>query len=232
MLLSHLPSRDSLRRSQRAKAVCISLNSQCTKLIPDRIIRMIFIIPVFAVCALLSVAFLKSSIYIQPIDTLYESFALSAFFLYLLCCIQEDDDERQSFFESSGQMAGYRVSTPSPILCKTNIIQKTALMVFQFPVVLLLIFILTEITEATGTYCASATKLYFASIWVSVITAVSTGAAVMSVLKFYKSMKAKVGERKPLTKLIGFKAIVGVTWLQNVRFTPHSLISSCLTPNR
>lgn len=77
-----------------------------------RIIRMVFIVPVFAVCAFLSVAFLRTSIYIQPVDTLYESFALSAFFLYLLCCIQEGDDERQSFFASSGQMAGYRVCAP------------------------------------------------------------------------------------------------------------------------
>jgi uncharacterized membrane-anchored protein len=81
---------------------------------------------------------------------------------------------------------------------------------------MLFVFILTEITEATGTYCATSDKLYFAHIWVSIITAISTGLAIMSVLKFYKSMKTRVGQRKPMAKLIAFKGIVFVTWLQNV----------------
>ncbi|KUJ09035.1 DUF300-domain-containing protein [Mollisia scopiformis] len=169
-----------------------------------QVIRLIFIIPVFAVASFLSVAFNNASIYIQPLTTLYESLALSAFFLLLLAYIQEDDDERQAFFETSGQMAAYR---------------KTALAVFQFPVVEFLTFILTEITEATGTYCASSFKLYFASIWVSVITGISTGMAIMSVLRFYKSMKTRVDKRKPMAKLLAFKGIVGLTWLQNIVFS-------------
>ena len=71
---------------------------------------MIFIIPVFAVMSFLSIAFNDASIYIEPLEALYESFALSAFFLLLLAFIQENDDERQEFFESSGITAEYRVS--------------------------------------------------------------------------------------------------------------------------
>ena len=89
-------------------------------------------------------------------------------------------------------------------------------MVFQFPVVMVFVSLLTEITEATGSYCATSSKPYFAHIWVSIITALTTGAAVMSVLKFYKNLKTRVGQRKPMAKLIAFKAIVGLTWLQNV----------------
>jgi hypothetical protein len=92
-----------------------------------------------------------------------------------------------------------------------------SIMVFQFPLVAFLSFILTEITEATGTYCASSMEPYSASIWLSVISGISTEAAVTSTLKFYGSMKVKVGQRKPLSKLFGFKAIVGVTWIQSVR---------------
>ncbi|CZR53659.1 uncharacterized protein PAC_03539 [Phialocephala subalpina] len=80
-------------------------------------------------------------------------------------------------------------------------------------------FILTEITEATGSYCATSMKLYFASIWVSVITGLSTGVAITSVLRFYKSMKTRVGQRKPIAKLLAFKSIVGITWLQNIVFS-------------
>lgn len=81
---------------------------------------------------------------------------------------------------------------------------------------MVLVTLLTEITEATGGYCATSDKLYFAHIWVSIISTLTTGLAVMSVLKFYKNLKPRVGERKPMAKLIAFKAIVGITWLQNV----------------
>lgn len=71
---------------------------------------MIFIIPVFAGTSFLSVAFNNTSIYLTPLQTLYESVALSAFFFLLLAYVQEDDEERQAFFEASGTIAQYRVS--------------------------------------------------------------------------------------------------------------------------
>jgi hypothetical protein len=82
---------------------------------------------------------------------------------------------------------------------------------------MILITILTEITEATGHYCQTSLALYFAHIWVTVGTTLSTGVAIFSVLRFYsKCLKASVGQRKPMAKLIAFKAIVFLTWLQNV----------------
>lgn len=169
-----------------------------------QIIRIIFIIPVFAVMSFLSVAFNDASIYLEPLETLYESFALSSFFLLLLAFIQEDDVERQAFFETSGTVAAYR---------------KTALCVFQFPVVQFILFVVTEITEATGSYCATSDKLYFAHIWITVITALTTGVAIMSVFRFYKTMKMRVGHRKPMDKLIAFKGIVFLQFLQNFIFS-------------
>ncbi len=85
--------------------------------------RMIFIIPVFAVSAFLSVAFNDASIYLQPLDALYESFALSAFFLLLLAYVQEDDDERQAFFQNSGTIAAYKVYIHFYILTSISTLQ-------------------------------------------------------------------------------------------------------------
>ena len=93
-----------------------STNLRIQRLIVNRVIRIIFIVPVFAVTSFLSVAFNDTSIYLAPLQTLYESFALSSFFFLLLAYVQEDDDEREAFFESSGIVAEYRVSIPVPNL--------------------------------------------------------------------------------------------------------------------
>lgn len=88
-------------------------------LILNRVIRIIFMVPVFAVTSFLSVAFNDTSIYLAPLQTLYESFALSAFFFLLLAYVQEDDDEREAFFETAGIVAVYRVSIFSIDECPT-----------------------------------------------------------------------------------------------------------------
>jgi hypothetical protein len=82
------------------------------------------------------------------------------------------------------------------------------------------VFVGTEITEATGIYCATSNKLYFAHVWITVISALTSGLAIMSVLRFYKSVKSRVEHRKPMAKLIAFKGIIFLTFLQNVRLRP------------
>jgi hypothetical protein len=75
---------------------------------------MVFIVPVFAVTAFLSVAFNQTSIYLAPLQALYESFALASYYLLVLAYVQEDDEEREVFFETSGVIAVYRVSQRAP----------------------------------------------------------------------------------------------------------------------
>lgn len=42
------------------------------------------------------------------------------------------------------------------------------------------------------------------------------GFAVMSVIKFYVALKEHIGHDKPLAKIIAFKIIVGLTFLESV----------------
>ncbi|KAH8669499.1 organic solute transporter Ostalpha-domain-containing protein [Tricladium varicosporioides] len=169
-----------------------------------QVIRIIFIIPVFAVVAFLSIAFYSAEVYLKPVEDLYEAFALSAFF-YLLCAfVQENDDERQAFLISSGAIKQHTAAS---------------IAVLQFPVVMLILLIVTEITQAAGSYCSTSNKIYFAHIWVTVITIISTVIAIMSILKFYKATKPTIDHRRPLPKLIAFKAIVFLTFIQNIIFS-------------
>lgn len=53
-------------------------------------------------------------------------------------------------------------------------------------------------------------------IQVTVITLLSTIIAIMSILKFYKALKPRINHRKPLSKLVAFKGIVFLNFIQNV----------------
>lgn len=85
------------------------LASTCV-LIDNRIIRIIFMIPVFAILSFLGVCFMDASIYLTPFEDLFESFALASFFLLMCTFVHEDEDERQAFFQTSGTIANYHVS--------------------------------------------------------------------------------------------------------------------------
>jgi hypothetical protein len=105
--------RSTMRSPKNKNSAHESTQNPKNELTMNRIIRIIFIIPVFAITSFLSVAFNNTSIYLAPLQTLYESFALSAFFFLLLAYVQEDDDEREAFFEASGLVAAYRVGVSS-----------------------------------------------------------------------------------------------------------------------
>jgi hypothetical protein len=74
-----------------------------------RVIRIIFVIPVFAIVSFLSIGFNDAAVYLKPIKDLYEAFALAAFFLLLCAFVQESDEERQRFIAMSGTTNQYLV---------------------------------------------------------------------------------------------------------------------------
>lgn len=161
-------------------------------------------IPVFAAISLLSVAFPDAATYLHPLSGFYEAIALASFFLLLCAFVDEDENERQAFFHSTGTQKQHVSATIGA---------------FQFPVVLLVLLVLlvvTCITQATGKYCETSTKFYFAHIWVIIITMLSTVVAIMAILRFYKVLKPTINHRKPLLKLVAFKGIVFLSFLQEV----------------
>ncbi|KUJ18918.1 DUF300-domain-containing protein [Mollisia scopiformis] len=168
------------------------------------IIRIIFMIPVFAILSFLSVIWYDGAEYLKPIESAYEAFALASFFLLLCAYVQEDDNERQTFLQTSGTMKQYTAATIGS---------------FQFPVVMIVLLVVTEITQATGSYCETSNSIHFAHIWVTVLSALSTVVAISSVLRYYKALKPTIKHRKPLSKLVGFKAIVFLNFVQTIIFS-------------
>ena len=93
----------------------------------------------------------------------------------------------------------------------------TWIFVFQFPVVNAISAVITEGTELAGTYCNGNFNPKFGYLWATIIQSLTLGAAVTSVLRFYKRMKRRIKARRGLAKLIGFKATVSLMWIQQVR---------------
>jgi hypothetical protein len=92
----------------------------------------------------------------------------------------------------------------------------TWIMVFQFPVVNAISTLITEVTEVEGTYCNGNFNPKFGYLWATVIQSVTLGVAIAAIWRFYKRMTKRLRARRGLAKLVGFKALVGLIWTQQV----------------
>ncbi|ATZ50942.1 hypothetical protein BCIN_06g04070 [Botrytis cinerea B05.10] len=176
-----------------------------------QIIRITFMIPVFATVSFLCITFEDAAAYISPINELYEAFAFAAFFQLLYTYVIEET-HAQSF---TGQASQY-----PPI-------RKTAIQIFQFPAIMFIVFLIEEISEAKGTYCETEIKVYFTRIWCVILRICGIIIAMLALLRFYNSTKSLTAARKPLHKLIVFKGIVFINFVQTIVF---SFLSSRLSP--
>jgi D-alanyl-lipoteichoic acid acyltransferase DltB (MBOAT superfamily) len=139
----------------------------------------------------------------MPIRDFYEALALVAFFLLLIA------------FLSSPKSGVVNFQPPA----------RLSLCIYQFPAVMAVVAVVTEITQATGRYCAESKKPQFAHIWLQVISIGSTILAIVSLLKFYKAHSKEMTSQKPLSKFIAFKGIVFLNFLQTVRIVSQSCLS-------
>ncbi|KAM3068496.1 hypothetical protein ACMFMG_009635 [Clarireedia jacksonii] len=179
-----------------------------------QIIRITLTLPIFSLISLLCILSPSSAIYILPLADLYEAFSFAAFFLLL--CTYIRDAQAHSLTASASPVQTY----------------KAALKIFQFPAVMLLVVVITEITEALGVYCDTQTKVYFAKLWCTILKALSTVVAIVTLLPFYKRTLPVIRSRSPTAKLLAFKGIVFLNFIQTLLFsflTPHLSPTNKLT---
>lgn len=123
-----------------------------------KILRIIFLIPVFAILYFLAGAFLDAAIYIQPWADFYESIALASYFLLLVQFLVPVPERRDTFFDHLEHKDGGSSLTWY---------RRTWIFVFQYIVVSFIVAVATDATQAAGVYCANGHGAHFAHIWVS-----------------------------------------------------------------
>ncbi|KAK0507343.1 hypothetical protein JMJ35_010381 [Cladonia borealis] len=90
--------------------------------------------------------------------------------------------------------------------------------VFQQPVVIFVVFLATEITEAAKVYCATSSKVVFAHNWLSSFELTTSMCAIVAVVRFHKGAKTMTVKQRTLLKLLTFKVIVFLWTTQNAIF--------------
>ncbi|OJD38123.1 uncharacterized protein BKCO1_500068 [Diplodia corticola] len=173
-----------------------------------QIVRLIWTPVVYSVFSLLGLLFYDAYEYIEPLPELYEAFALACLFV-LFVHYGRNPTVRESGFTRSQTRNEFQSIAD---------IKKTWIMVFQYPVVKTILIIAQEASTATGTYCAASNSIHFGHIWITLISNISLVACFLTIVRFYTANKHLMAVHKPLAKLLSFKLIVFVIFLQTLVF--------------
>ncbi|KAA8648645.1 hypothetical protein EYZ11_010637 [Aspergillus tanneri] len=156
-----------------------------------------------------------ASVYLEPWLEYMQAMALGSFFLLLCQFISGDYQTEVGLFFAAFEAPQEK---NKPQVSGLEWFRKQWIAIFQYPVFALLVAVATDITQAAGIYCLDSTKPHFAHIWLTVIIEISTALAVTSVIKFYGALKQHLASHQPLAKLLSFKLIVGLSFIEKIIF--------------
>ncbi|THY04396.1 hypothetical protein D6D03_03691 [Aureobasidium pullulans] len=146
-----------------------------------QIIRILFMVPLYAIASFLSALYYKQFAYFQIIGDTYAAIAITSFFALLCHYVGGTSEDQEAFFRDlvPGDWAlyifGFSIPLPVHWVCGKNMAKPSGSRwfkvvsygVYQYAVVRILMAIVSVITQATDRYCPGSSSPAFAHLWVN-----------------------------------------------------------------
>ncbi|PIL25191.1 transporter [Ganoderma sinense ZZ0214-1] len=195
------------------------------------IVRILFMVPLYAVVSTASYFFWNHSTPLLLIRDCYESTVLTAFFYLLLLYISPDVNEQKEIFRKNGlsrQNDKERRRRGEPLqkwVMPLGFVRKKPedglyflqLMkwgVLQYCVVRPGTTLAAVILDYVGLYCEDSWSLGWGHIYITLVVSVSVSVAMYCLIQVYMVVKVELKPHSPLLKLFAIKAVVFLTFWQ------------------
>ncbi|OOF92150.1 hypothetical protein ASPCADRAFT_210561 [Aspergillus carbonarius ITEM 5010] len=191
------------------------------------IIRILLMVPVYAVVAWLGTYFYKNDVYYDVMGNCYEAFAISAFFSLMCAYIAPDLHSQKEYFRGvepkpwvwpipwmqkcmGGENGIWR--TPRSGLTWFNVIWVG---VFQYCLLRVLMTIVAVITQDLNLYCEESLNPAFSHIWVLVVECIAVSIAMYCLIQFYIQIKDDISQYSPFLKILSIKLVIFLSFWQS-----------------
>lgn len=192
------------------------------------IIRILFMIPIYALVSFLSIVFYVHSVYYEVLRDCYEAFAIASFFSLLCAYLGEDLHHQKKYFRAikpkgwiwpmkyfqkcTGRENGW-LRTPRSGLTWFNVI---FVAVFQYCFIRVSMTITAVITQHFKRYCLESLNPAFAHVWVMVIEAIAVTITMYCIIQFYWQIKDDIAQHKPILKVLAIKLVIFLSFWQTI----------------
>lgn len=193
------------------------------------IIRILFMVPVYAAVSFLSFYYYNHSVYFEVLRDCYEAFAIASFFSLLCSYVAADLHQQKIYFRSitpmnwvwpmkyfqkctGGAEAGW-LRKPRSGLTWFNVIWVA---IFQYCFIRVFCTIVAVVTQAFDRYCLESLNPAFSHIWVMVIEAIAVTVAMYCLIQFYIQLRKDIQRHRPLLKVLAIKLVIFLSFWQTL----------------
>ncbi|KAI1342361.1 DUF300-domain-containing protein [Xylariaceae sp. FL0016] len=193
------------------------------------IIRILFMVPIYATSAFLCIWFYWHAVYYQVLSDCYEAFAIASFFALMCHYIAPDLHDQKEFFRQMRPVKGWvwplnwfakccggergPWRTPKSGLTWFNIIW---IGIYHYCFIRVAMTITAVVTQHFDRYCESSNLPVFAHIWVVAIESIAVTIAMYCVIQFYVQLKEPLSEHKPFLKVLAIKLVIFLSFWQSI----------------
>lgn len=185
------------------------------------IIRILIMIPIYAVVSFFSYVYYKHAIYYEVLRDCYEAFAIASFFTLMCHYIAPNLHEQKQYFRNiepknwvwpvnwmqkctGGESKGF-LRKPQSGLTWFNIVW---ISIFQYCFIRPFFTVVAVITQANHLYCQSSKDPRYAYIWVAAFEAISVTIAMYCLIQFYIQLKTDLAPYRPFLKVLCIKLVI------------------------
>ncbi|ORY15136.1 organic solute transporter Ostalpha-domain-containing protein [Clohesyomyces aquaticus] len=185
------------------------------------IIRILFMIPIYATVSFLSYMFYRHAVYFEVLRDCYEAFAIASFFTLMCHYVAPNLHEQKEYFRgiepknwvwpmnwmqkcTGGESKGI-FRKPSSGLTWFNIVW---IAIFQYCFIRVAFTIVAVTTQAFGLYCSSSMDPRYSHIWVITMEGLSVTVAMFCLIQFYVQLKGDLAPYRPFLKVLCIKLVI------------------------
>ncbi|KAF9986507.1 hypothetical protein BGZ65_007394 [Modicella reniformis] len=157
------------------------------------IMRIVLMVPIYAIISFLSFRFYKHSIYFETIRDCYEAFVIYSFFILLLTYLGDDNEVQRSKITGSD-----RRKLLYPLNCfyynplHENFLNYMKYGILQYVAIKPLCTLAAVILEYYGLYCATSYDFHFGMVYITIINFTSVSVALYCLVLFYQTINLEI----------------------------------------
>ncbi|KAF9138591.1 hypothetical protein BGX30_008970 [Mortierella sp. GBA39] len=173
------------------------------------IMRIVAMIPIYAICSGLSYRFYKNALYFETIRDCYEAFVIYSFFILLLTYLGDDNESQRSKITGPD-----RRRLLSPLNCfyfnplHENFLHYMKHGILQYVAIKPLCTLAALVLEYYGLYCETVYDWHFGMVYITIINFISVSVALYCLVLFYQIIKDEIQDHDPFMKFMCVKMVV------------------------
>ncbi|KAI9227241.1 MAG: organic solute transporter Ostalpha-domain-containing protein, partial [Piptocephalis tieghemiana] len=182
------------------------------------IIRIILMVPIYAIISWLSYYFYTYSVYFALIRDSYEALVLASFLILLLQYLGKSPIAQRRAL--SAHKDKVKIAFPFCFLSyhpsNPHFLQYIKYGILQYVVIRPICTIVAVIMHATHIYCPHSYHLNHGHFWIVLVQTTSVTISMYAVIQFYITVKEDIAAYRPLYKFLCVKTIIFITFWQEI----------------